>query len=428
MNLNLTQTQTVGLVMTPEIRQAISLLQYSTTDLWEYLEEQALENPVLTIDEIPSNHNRTGGKVNKSMTSNPVEYFAAHDKGWREKLVDQVNWLESGEELKEISRFLLLNLDEQGYLRISMEEIMRHLSFSREKIEQALKLIKELEPSGLGCFTMQEYLLYQLNKKYPEDQWMYDVVSNHLNDLAERRWSKVAKHTGVSTARIQSVFAVLKTLQPHPLTGIYGETTSYLTPDLMVRKEQGAFKLTYIPSIASSVRMDPSIADLSVGSPQAQPYVDNCYKQASWLIRSLEQRKETIMKVAEVIIEKQTTFLEGGALRPMTLREVAEKIKMHESTVSRAVANKAIQTPGGVYELKFFFSSALSKDQEEAVSASHVKLIIKGIIDKEDKKRPVSDQKLADQLKNESEITISRRTVAKYREAMGILSSSKRKE
>lgn len=275
---------------------------------------------------------------------------------------------------------------------------------------------------------MQEYLLYQLNKNYPEDQWMYDVVSNYLNDLAERRWSKVAKQAGVSTGRIQSVFAVLKTLQPHPLTGIYGETTSYLTPDLMVKKEQGAFKLTYIPSIASSVRMDPSIADLSVGSPQAQPYVDNCYKQASWLIRSLEQRKETILKVAEVIIEKQTTFLEGGSLRPMTLKEVAEKINMHESTVSRAVANKAIQTPLGVYELKFFFSSALSKDQEDTVSASHVKSLIKGLIDEEDKKRPVSDQKLADQLKNDSEIMISRRTVAKYREAMGILSSSKRKE
>ncbi|MGP4069175.1 RNA polymerase factor sigma-54 [Halobacillus sp. B29] len=428
MNLNLTQTQTVGLVMTPEIRQAISLLQYSTTDLWEYLEEQALENPVLTIDEVPAAPNSTGSKINKTMPSNPVEYFAAYEKGWREKLVDQVNWLEVEEDLKEISRFLLLNLDEQGYLRITIEEIAGHLSFSKEKIEQALQLIKKLEPCGLGCFTMQEYLLYQLNKKYPEDQWMYDVVSNHLNDLAERRWSKIAKQAGVSTGRIQSVFAVLKTLQPHPLTGIYGETTSYLTPDLMVKKEQGAFKLTYIPSIASSVRMDPSIADLSVGSPQAQPYVDNCYKQASWLIRSLEQRKETILKVAEVIIEKQTTFLEGGSLRPMTLKEVAEKINMHESTVSRAVANKAIQTPLGVYELKFFFSSALSKDQEDTVSASHVKSLIKGLIDEEDKKRPVSDQKLADQLKNDSEIMISRRTVAKYREAMGILSSSKRKE
>ncbi|SFG31521.1 RNA polymerase, sigma 54 subunit, RpoN/SigL [Halobacillus alkaliphilus] len=428
MNLNLTQTQTVGLVMTPEIRQAISLLQYSTTDLWEYLEEQALENPVLTIDEISANYNRAGGEINKTAPSNPVEYFAAREKGWREKLVDQVNWLEVEEDLKEISQFLLLNLDEQGYLRISIEEIIGHLSFSKKKIEHALMLIKEIEPCGLGCFTMKEYLLYQLNKKYPEDQWLYDIVSNHLNDLAERRWSRVAKQVGVSTGRIQSVFAVLKTLQPHPLTGIFGETTSYLTPDLMVKKEQGTYKLTYIPSIASSVRMDPSIADLSVGSPQAQPYVDNCYKQASWLIRSLEQRKETILKVAEVIIEKQNTFLEGGSLRPMTLKEVAKKIDMHESTVSRAVANKAIQTPRGVYELKFFFSSALSKDQEETVSASHVKLLIKDIIDEEDKKRPVSDQKLADQLKNDSEITISRRTVAKYREAMGILSSSKRKE
>ncbi|MGP4078067.1 RNA polymerase factor sigma-54 [Halobacillus sp. K22] len=428
MNLNLTQTQTVGLMMTPEIRQAISLLQYSTTDLWEYLEEQALENPVLTIDEVPMNSSSSAGKINKTTTTNPVEYFAAREKGWREKLVDQVNWMKIEEDLKKISRFLLLNLDEQGYLRISISEITSHLSFPKEKIEQALQLIKELEPSGLGCFTMQEYLLYQLKKKYPEDQWVYEVVSNHLTDLAERRWSKLAKQLGVATEQIQSVFTVLKTLQPHPMTGINEQTTTYLTPDLIVKKEQGVFKLTYIPSIASSVRMDPTIADLSAGSPQVQPYVDNCYKQASWLIRSLEQRKSTILKVAEVIIEKQTSFLEGGALLPMTLKEVAEKIDMHESTVSRAVANKAIQTPRGVYELKFFFSIALNKDKEEAVSASQVKLMIKDLIDKENKKRPVSDQKLSDQLKNDSQITISRRTVAKYREAMGILSSSKRKE
>ncbi|KHE70256.1 RNA polymerase factor sigma-54 [Halobacillus sp. BBL2006] len=428
MKLELTQKQTTGLFMTTEVRQAISLLQYSAMDVWDYVQEEMLNNPLLAVEErgFSDTYSSRGRNQAGDAMNNLVEFYPSHEKGWREELFDQIKWQLDRQEEQRVMRYLILNLNEHGFLPMEENEIAAEMEVSQSFVKKTLECLKNYESKGLGCSNTRDYLLFQIKQKHPDESLLVQLAAHHLDELANRKWNQLSKSLGVSQGDIKVAFAILKNLQPHPYIESMKQPVKYMVPDLIVKKDGARYLLTDPNSLLSSINIDASYPNLSKDS-QAETFINECYKKADWLIRSIEQRRQTILKVAKVIVYEQTSFLQGGALKPLTYKQVAEKIGVHESTVSRAVSNKVMQTPQGTYELRFFFTTGISQS-ESMISSNQVKSFIKDFIDQEDKSRPLSDQKLSDLLKKGRGVEISRRTVAKYRESLSIPSSSKRKE
>ncbi|ARI75761.1 RNA polymerase factor sigma-54 [Halobacillus mangrovi] len=428
MKLELTQKQTTGLFMTTEVRQAISLLQYSAMDVWDYVQEEMLNNPLLAVEErgfSESYSSRSRNQAGEAM-NNVVEFYPGHEKGWREKLFDQIKWQLNSKEDYEVMQYLILNLNERGFLPIEVNEISGSLNVSSSSVTDNLQHLKDYESRGLGSSGTRDYLIYQIKQQFPEEGLLMQLVAYYLDDIANRRWNQLSKQLSVSQADIKQAFTLLKKLRPHPYIDSIMQPVKYMVADIIVKKEGTDYLLTDSNSPFSSIHIDSSYASLKKDA-KAESFLNDCYKNANWLIRSIEQRRQTILKVAKVIVKEQIAFLEGGPLHPLTYKQVAEQIDMHESTVSRAVSNKVMQTSRGVFEMKYFFTTGLSQN-DSTISSTQVKNHIQGLIDQENKSKPLSDQKLAQVLKKDYGVEISRRTVAKYRESIQIPSSSKRKE
>ncbi|MGI8313700.1 RNA polymerase factor sigma-54 [Halobacillus mangrovi] len=428
MKLELTQKQTTGLFMTTEVRQAISLLQYSAMDVWDYVQEEMLNNPLLAVEErdFSDSYSSRGRSHIGDTLNNVVEFYPCNEKGWREKLFDQIKWQLNSEEDYEVMQYLVLNLNDRGFLPIDVNEISKSLNVPSSAVTDNLEHLKDYESIGLGSAGTRDYLIYQIKQQYPQEGLLMQLVAYHLDDIANRRWNHLSRQLSVSQSDIKQAFTLLKKLRPHPYIDSIKQPVKYMVADIIVKKEGNDYLLTDSNSPLSSIRIDSSYASLKKDA-KAESFLNDCYKNANWLIRSIEQRRQTILKVAKVIVKEQTAFLEGGPLHPLTYKQVAEQIDMHESTVSRAVSNKVMQTSRGVFEMKYFFTTGLSQN-DSTISSTQVKNHIQDLIDHEDKSKPLSDQKLAQVLKKDYDIEISRRTVAKYRESLQIPSSSKRKE
>lgn len=430
MELMLQQKQTINLVMTPELRQAIELLQFSTYELYQFLQERALENPLIDLVE---KHDVTGDV--QSSTSwkkdedykNPVDFVASGEKGMRETLIDQARWLKINEESWLVLRYLILNLDENGYLPLTTKEIALQLNISIDKIEEGIQLLQQMEPAGIGARSLAECLLLQVQRNYPDDTLTKKVITDHLEMLADRKWEAIAKECNVMLSEVKEVYERIQTLNPRPCAIFSNASVEYLYPDIIVEEEEGTFHIYLNDSHIPEIQFNSDYSDVLANKVPA--YVQNQFKNYQWLKNSMEQRRTTILKIMKVIIEKQREFFIDGfkGLQPLTLKEVAQEIDMHESTVSRATANKVIQTPKGSFDLRLLFSTRLEGNHGESTSQTKVKLLLEEIIKKEDKYKPLSDQKISNLLKDKG-VKISRRTVAKYREELNIPSSSRRKE
>ena len=436
MKLILQQKQSLNLVMTTELRQAIELLQYSTHDLLDFLKEQELENPLIELVEKErlDNYSSSGSKKIRSSDDyiDPLDFVANAEKNISDHLLEQVKWQDYSPEMKKKIDYLILNLDENGYLTIENKTIAKQLSIREEEIDLLLEELQKFEPVGVGARDLTDCLLIQLKHYYPNELVIQKVVEKHLTRLANKQWKEIAKEEGFSLEEINHAFEIIRTLDPKPAAIMSTNQTEYITPDIIVEinDETGDFEVSLNDYYVPDVTFNRAYSDNAPSDKQMSDYIQNQYKNYQWIRNSIEQRRNTIIKIMEVLIQRQADFFKGGlkALNPLTLKEVAETIDMHESTVSRATSNKILQTPQGSFELRLLFSTKLTTSNGEDTSQTKVKSLLENMIEKEDKYKPLSDQKLSDKFKEEKKIKISRRTIAKYRDELNIPSSSKRKE
>ncbi|MEW9677497.1 RNA polymerase factor sigma-54 [Lentibacillus sp. L22] len=433
MELVLQQKQSLNLVMTTELRQAIQLLQYSTYELYQFIQDQQMENPLIELEEkVPDNPypEKSYRSVNNNNDHNPFDFIPEQEQGMREQLLEQVQWLDVTESERDLLHYLILNLDENGYLPLNTAEIAEDISVSETVIDKGVELLQQLEPIGVGARNLQECLLLQARYYYPDQPVLECLISEYLDDLANKKWQDIAKYLNISLADVKQMSDIIQQFDPKPCARINNSQADYLHPDIVVEQKGDGFSVYLNDGYLPHIRLNPQYAEFLTSKNEAASYMQNKYKSYQWLVNSLEQRRSTILKIVDVIIRRQHDFLLHGfsALKPLTLKDVAEEIDMHESTVSRATMNKVIQTPQGAYDVRRLFASGLTADNGDSASQATVKLLLKDLVGKENKQKPYSDQKIADYFKTKKGITISRRTVAKYREELKIPSSSRRKE
>lgn len=434
MRIVLEQRQTLKMVMTTELRQAIELLQLTNYELKKFIEKEAEENPFIELVEKdyiePFSFSRSVAKTDDEEV-NPLDFVTKEEKTLDEHLLNQVNLLSLDNKERSILRFLVLNLNENGYLTMTNEEISEFLNISKSEVENARQLLLTLEPIGIGARDVKECLLVQAKEKYRNDELLHAVIENHLQDLADRRWNKIAEHLQISTAEVTQLFEKVRTLEPKPAMNFSGRGINYVTPDIIVEwdEEEDTFEIVLNHHYIPNVRFNKEFVHQLPTSNELKSYVNEHFKKFNWLQQSIEQRRQTIINIMRVVLERQRNFFKEGfrALKPLTLKDVADEIDMHESTISRATANKIIQTPKGTFELRMLFSTVIKTEEGGDASQTKVKELLKEIVDSEDKAKPLSDQKIAELLKEKHQVVISRRTVAKYRDELNIPSSTRRK-
>jgi len=471
--------------MTPQLQQAIKLLQLSRVELEEMVTKELQENPALeegpaeeaeasgeqprseTQASVPENGselvlNRELSAVDKIGTLDWQEYLDTHsnsihgsltaeatsDDGdsppsWENSLTkkttleDHLIWQLRLSKITErestIGSYVIQNLDQNGYLVLSREEICTATGSSAEEVEAVLRRIHFFDPVGVAAQDLRECLLIQLENLQLSDSLAAKIIASYLNFLESKRYEKLAKDLGVTIDEIAEAAHLIATLEPKPSRGFEQDEVRTVLPDVFVEKVGDEYVIFLNDDGVPRLRVNSLYRRLAgqegAAEEQARQYLQEKVRAAHWLIKSIQQRQQTLFRVTQSIFKFQQEFLDHGVsnLKPMVLRDVAEDIDMHESTVSRATANKYVHTPQGLFELKFFFQSGLHSGNGEDVASESVKEKIRGIIAAEDQRKPYSDQHIAAALSNDS-IEIARRTVAKYREAMGILPSSKRRQ
>lgn len=471
LEIKLNQKLSQSLVMTPQLQQAIKLLQLGRLEYLEVIEKELLENPVLEDgreEEEPSaksnqeNSKKKEGEgeallsdvragdqseyhdclYEESLHSyqaksrnfdddrSPLDSVASREAGLGSHLLWQLRASDIPLEDHDIAAIIFGNLDRNGYLRCSLEELAEQTPKPAEKIQEVLQVVQTFDPPGVAAASLAECLLIQLDQQGLSQSLMARIVEKHLGLLEVKKYDQIAKAEGVPVEEIYAAVKHIQSLEPRPGKEFAEDDPIYITPDIYVRKIGDEYLITLNDSGMPRLRVSSQYQELvSNGSQKNEKeYLQDCIRSASWLIKSVHQRQQTIYKVTESIMKFQREFLEKGVavLKPLVLKDVADDVGMHESTVSRVTTNKYVHTPQGVFELKFFFTSGLKSGSGE-VSSESVKERIKALIAAEDPKKPLSDQSLVNELKAEG-IDIARRTVAKYREMLGLLSSSRRKK
>jgi RNA polymerase sigma-54 factor len=436
------QKQTLKLAMTQELTQAIALLQYSAQELAAFLEAKSMENPLMQVDFKNISHfdasmDRTRKTRRKTFERDQKSLIDQIGGGATDTLEDyllsQLNLLKATPAEKLILHELIENIDENGYLTMDRDYLINRYDLDEEIIDSAFFKLQSLDPAGIAAKDLQECLLLQLTrqKRTPENEVAITIIRDHFMLFAEKKWKALAKMLNIDVKEIQKVHDDIQRLNPKPGAAFQREKPAYIVPDVVVKHEGGELSVSVFDALIPKVSFnDGYFRQLSAhGDHEVNKFLQEKQGDYQWIRRSLEQRKETLLKVSMKIIEKQQDFfLIGPAhLKPMTMREVADELEIHESTVSRTVREKYMQTPAGTYELKAFFTSAVQTTENDQASSQKVKAAIEHYIKEEDKKKPISDQKLVEMLEGNEGMVLSRRTVAKYRDQLGIPSSSKRK-
>lgn len=447
--------QTQKLVMTPELRQAIVILQLSSLELANYIEQALLDNPLLEIREEPE------GEPEEALSSTAGEdwedYFADDaDLGYVDlaraeerrfnyehylteapTLHDHLRWqlqvARVSPRQRSIGEFLIGNIDDRGYLRIGIEEAARYLKVGPEEVRQALRLVQSFDPPGVGARDLTECLLLQLQQLDARNCLAEKVVRYYLADVAAGRLGRIARNLGVGIQEVQRLVDLIRSLDPKPGRR-FGSPADvrYVQPDVIVEKVGDEYVVMVNDGLAPRLGISPLYSSLlrngELCDPETRRFIEGKLNAATWLIRSIEQRRLTLYRVASCIVDFQREFLDKGIkyLKPLNLRRVAESLGIHESTVSRATANKYLQTPQGLFEFRFFFANNVSSNQQQEAAAQTVKKLLQEYIAAEDPHHPLTDQQLAELLRQRG-ICLARRTVAKYRDELGILAANKRK-
>lgn len=458
-NLKLEQTQ--KLIMTPELQQAINLLQLSALELQTYVQNELLNNPVLEIEEGEDAEKRADELVgNEKPEKDPIDweeyfrdegfgplpsfrlrhsedelgfdYFLSKEPTLQEHLLIQLGLCSLTSTEKLIGEFLIGNIDQHGYLKGDTGELALLIGVEQAEIVDVLEIIQKFDPVGIGARNLRECLLLQIQERVDAHPLAVKIINAYLPDVANNKCRKIAAELGVEPAEVQAAVDYIRTLEPKPgrLIGDVNDVR-YVVPDVVVEKVAGEYVVLVNEYATPRLTINPYYRTLlgKEGSEAStNAFIKSSLDSALWLLRSIEQRRNTLYRVTASIVEMQRSFFDEGIkqLRPLILRQIADEIGVHESTVSRSTANKFVQTSRGVFPLKFFFCSGVEDYYGTAVSSESIKCYLRELIEAEDVYRPFSDQKLMELLARK-DILVSRRTVAKYREEMGIPSSNKRK-
>lgn len=479
--------QSQQLHMTPQLQQAIKLLQMSRMELVDTVREELMENPILedagetgevSLEKLEASEDKSSIEQARAVDDRNAEQQIATE----DKKTDEIDWerylenralqapmpstgrmnddempgieatLSRGEDLsdhvfwqvrmsdfvedeKRFAALVVGNLDEHGYLRLDgvppervVPQLAEEAGIDPEDAEEVLKLIHRMDPIGVASRDLRECLLVQA-EHHKLDPLVMAVLDRHIVNLERKNFAAIAKDLEVPVEEIYDVAQVIAELEPRPGRDYISEEPRYITPDVYVQRVGDDYLVQANDDGMPRLRISGMYHAAMSGDPKTKEYIQNKLRSAQWLIDSIDRRRRTIVRVTECIVEMQREFFDLGIehLKPMILRDVAEVVGMHESTISRVTSNKYVSTPRGLFELKYFFNSAIKRESQDDIASESVKQAIKGIISTEDTKDPHSDQKLVEILAQQ-DIMIARRTVAKYREMLGILSSSKRKK
>ncbi len=467
-NLKLAQK----LVMTPQLRQAIKLLQLGRLELTEALQAEIEQNPMLeeapsstleqsnpealsAVESVENGEAKVTGSVEGEGASSvgevnwedyannfdsdfsfaretppadaPSQFdFISATPGLDSYLLWQLTHLELTEKDAEITEFIICNLDGHGFLEADITDICENCQCDEEEAEGALRIVQSLDPPGIAARDIQESLLLQLDRLDYYEELPYVIVDRHMDLLESRNYMLIARQTGATIKRVTEAVEIIQNLTPYPGNEFSNEQTNYVVPDVYVHKIGDEYIIQLnddgLPKLQLSEDYVKMLSTKKSLNSESSGYLRENKRNAEWFIRSIEQRQRTIYKVMESLLKFQYDFFEHGpsALRPLILRDVAEDIGMHESTVSRVTSNKYAHTPQGIYELKYFFSTAVATTDGDTVAAEAIKNRIRQLVAGEDTAKPLSDNKIS-QLLAEENIKVARRTVAKYRDQLKIL-------
>jgi RNA polymerase sigma-54 factor len=483
MDLRLVPKTIQTLVLTPSLQQAIKLLQYSRQELVQYVQQELLENP--TLEEIaeqeedqaddsaeaeqpepatePPAGEESGGEERDVVEelagdgepeADWSDFLPEFDNGFepynageapsyenvlaagtslQEHLLQQLNISFESDREKEIGFELVGNIDDSGYLRVNTEEVAERLQARHEEVEDVLRLVQDFDPPGVAARDLQECLALQLAGMGLEGGLEDRIVGNHLKDLEARRLKKIVREQKATLDEVVAAARVIAALEPRPGRAFSREAVQHVVPDIRIYKMGGTYEVQLIDEGLPQLRVNGFYRRLYRSgklTPKDKEFIEKKVNSAKWLIKSILQRQQTILKVARSIVRFQEGFLDHGIkhLRPLVLRTVAEDIEMHESTVSRVTNRKYTQTPQGVLELKYFFNSGISTREGGSMASISVMDIIKGMIEEEDSQKPLSDLEIVRLLQEEHSLSIARRTVAKYRGLLHIFPASRRRQ
>jgi RNA polymerase sigma-54 factor len=463
------------LIMTPQLQQAIKLLQLSRLELLETITQEMEVNPLLDEqrpddgdDEIGF-HEEVEEKIPQITPEVRIEeklirpdqemdwdsYLSEYNTGWAEtphenkelpvfeninasktNLHSHLMWQLSLSELSDIQRdigvHLIGNIDDDGYLKVTVEELIQITGYAQDDILSTLSVIQNFDPTGVAARDTRECLLIQARFQNLAGTVVEKIILHHLENLENKRYDKIAKGLSVPIEEVQSAVSIISNLEPKPGRLYNDDETIYVSPDIYVFKVGDDYEIVLnedgMPKLKINSYYKEILSNKNSLEKNTKEYIQEKLKSAAWLIKSIHQRQRTIYKVTESIVQFQRNFFEKGVthLRPLVLRDIAEHIQMHESTISRVTTNKYVHTPQGVFELKYFFNSSINSMEGDSIASESVKEHIKNLVKSENKSNPYSDQEIAEMLKD-SNIDVARRTVAKYRETLGILPSRKRR-
>lgn len=447
-SISLNQKLSQSLKLTPQLQQSIKLLQLGRADLIEQIQNELLENPVLEVKESENAELEREERRefyssirNQKFSGDPdsnrqfIENTATAREGLISHLVWQLQLKDLTEEELEIAIEIIGDLNKDGYLASSIVEIAELHNKPSSLVEEVLKEVQLLEPVGIAARDLSECLYLQLEANGRSNSLAAVLAKSFLEQLQQKKYLEICKTLNVTNSELADAISEIQQLDPRPGREFTEDETIYITPDVYTFKLDGHWVVSVndsdIPDLELNKDYQAMHQDLDAKiNSEARKYLNNNIKNALWLIKSIEQRAATIQRVSESVLRYQRDFFETGdfsSLKPLVLKNVADDLGLHESTISRATSHKYINTPHGTFELKFFFSSGFSKLNGNQVSSECVKVKIKELIDAENPKKPLSDQRIVSCLENQG-IKLARRTVAKYREALGIESSSKRKQ
>jgi RNA polymerase sigma-54 factor len=477
------------LKINPRLYQAMDLLYMPLLDLQQHLKQELLNNPFLdmvepeeeeevegeeatetndqqdTQEETVDNKDKdeidweeilldgfdAGGRREEHEEREYYEPVTVDTRNLSDHLTDQITLLDLTPRQQFLADEFVGDIGEDGYLQVTLEDLRRGANeeivraaeelgrdsddlplYTMQEVEEMLVIIQNLDPPGVGARDLRECLMLQLKEAGLEQSVPYRLVRDCFEELIAHRWSEISKRFGISPSDVQKAADEIKKLDPKPGLVYSGESDNYIIPDLVVDKIDGRYHVflndANLPRLKLSRAYQEIARDKKKFEGESKEFISNKLNSANWMIQAIEQRRQTMLKVMNYIVDRQREFFEKGVqyLKPLTLREVAEVINMHESTVSRVTNEKFVQTPRGVLPLKFFFSSGLSTTAGEDVSARGIKAQIEKLVADEDPKHPLTDQAIVNILK-ESGVQIARRTVAKYRDQLGVLSARMRK-
>ncbi len=464
------------LVLTPQLQMAIKLLQMPQLELSQTINQELIENPFLeelsditspeeltqdekeSLAEIPPDSDDTELSLEKlayfssddyfeernsdgrdlgyftsgNVTHPSYEYFLSTAADLFEHLIWQLRLSKESEEIREVAELIIGNIDENGYLRITEEEIASLSKSDMETARKALTLIQSFDPPGIAARDVKECLQLQLKAMNMQGTLAESLVINNLELIGKRKYQQIAKEYNVSVEEILSAVKVIEGLDPKPAKKFSSSTADYITPDVFILKTDGGYQIVLndegLPKIRLSLYYQKLLKQKDAVPKEERQFLEDKLRSAIWLLKSLDQRNKTIYRVTESILIFQRDFFDTGinVLKPLNLRDIASELDLHESTISRVTSNKYLSCPRGIYSFKYFFSNAIPSDSGE-LSSTSVKEMVKTIISEEDSGKPLSDMRIVDIFKSKN-ITIARRTIAKYRDELKIRPQSQRRK